>query len=200
MITAPSNRATPVFTFTQSLWAQQHELVSDAKAQAIIDEFSTNYVRLGKPRVRVDVNPTSASAASKTERTSDERQMARDVEKLMGRPLRSAGVVVVEPRNGTITIGTAPTEDTTAEITIEVLISNRPVNVTEVDGLKTYTVPEIHMTAVRVRDSRIIGQATSSDVINKAGGPAYAASHFTAQDITEVTTLALMDDMVQEAK
>ena len=56
------------------------------------------------------------------------------------------------------------------------------------------------MTAIRLQDAKMIGQASASDVMNKRGGVGYAGRTFGVEAITEATTLALMEDMLQEAK
>jgi hypothetical protein len=61
-------------------------------------------------------------------------------------------------------------------------------------------VPDITMTAIRLKDAKVIGQASASEVISRAGGPGYVARNFGVEDVTEATALALMDDMLREAK
>ena len=56
------------------------------------------------------------------------------------------------------------------------------------------------MTAIRLSDGRVLGQASAAEVINKAGGPALVARNFGVQDVTEATSLALMDDILRETK
>ena len=87
-----------------------------------------------------------------------------------------------------------------ADVALEVLISSRKVTVTEVAGDKTYTVPDIQATAIRLKDAKVIGQASAADLMNKAGGAALAARNCSVEDITEATALSLMEDMVGEAK
>ena len=83
-----------------------------------------------------------------------------------------------------------------ADIAIEVLISSRNLTVRGVAGDATYSVPDIQATAIRLSDSAIIGQASASDVLG-AGPPAgQIARRFGANDITEATAFALMEDMV----
>ena len=56
------------------------------------------------------------------------------------------------------------------------------------------------MTAIRLKDAKVIGQASASDVISRAGGPGYVARNFGVEDVTEATSLALMDDMLNGGK
>ena len=83
-----------------------------------------------------------------------------------------------------------------ADIAIEVLISNRNMTVPEVSGDATYTLPDIHATAIRLKDSAIVGQASSSDILGKGAQPGQVARQFDFRDITEATAIALMEDML----
>ncbi len=146
--------------------------------------------------------------------TLADRQTVRDVERLVARPLRTAGASLVDQNIASHINGDQPLAPSAimqsgsahdaiakvADVAIEVLISSRTVNVAEVSGNKTYTVPDITMTAIRLKDAKVIGQASASDVISRAGGPGYVARNFGVEDVTEATALSLMDDMLREAK
>ena len=152
----------------------------------------------------------------KTAPTLADRQTVRDVERLMGRPLRAGGATLVDQRVAAQRIGDRPLTSltleneqarkdreavgTVADVVLEVLISSRNVTVQEISGDKTYTVPDIQVTAIRLKDAKVLGQASAADVINRAGGPAVAARNFGVEDITEATALALMQDMAREGK
>lgn len=146
-----------------------------------------------------------------------DRQTVRDVERLMGRPFRDVGATLVDQGIAAQLIGDRPLEGLTAEndqarkdreavgkiadVAVEVLISSRQVSVPELTGgYRNYNIPDIQATAVRLSDSKIIGQASSADVIRKAGNPAYAARNYTVEAITEATAFALMDDIAAGAK
>lgn len=148
--------------------------------------------------------------------TLADRQTVRDVERLMGRPLRAAGATLVDQRVAGQIMENRPLDSLSgeteqarkdraavnqiADVVLEVLISSRNITVPEISGNRTYTVPDIQVTAIRLKDSKVIGQASATDVLNRAGGPAMAARNFSPQDITEATALALMNDMLQETK
>jgi hypothetical protein len=152
----------------------------------------------------------------KTAPTLADRQTVRDVERLMGKPMRAAGATLVDQRVAAELISdrpfsaTGPANDQAgrdreavgkiADVAIEVLIASKNVNSQEISGTKTYTVPDLQATAIRLKDSKIIGQASASDVMNKAGGPEAVARNYGVQDITEATALALMQDILSEAK
>lgn len=252
---APPVSAVPEYVYEQKLVNDHVQLIPADQGQTIVDEFRTNYVKLGSPKFLIFVNrelvddksglklsgrtekivsnaaknpdgkdSTGTKATvkntyqddSKAAPTLADRQTVRDVERLMGRPLRSAGATLVDQHVasqliGSLTPGTLSTESEVArkdreaaakvaDVVIEVLISSRNITVREIVGEKNYTVPDIQMTAIRLSDAKILGQSTAGDVMNKAGGAAIAARNFTVQDITETTTLALMDDISQEQK
>jgi hypothetical protein len=150
------------------------------------------------------------------ETTLADRQTTRDVERLIGRPLRAAGATVVDQHVAAEMIGGRPLNALNAEtdqarkdreavgqiadVAVEVLVSSRTVTVPGVAGDKVYTVPDIQMTAIRLKDAKMIGQVAASDIINKVGGPSFAARHFDVESITEATALALMDDMGHEVQ
>jgi hypothetical protein len=154
----------------------------------------------------------SAAAASPT---LADKQTARDVERLMGRPLRTAGAALVDQRVATQLIADAEIPHfqiqgeseiarkdraalaKIADVVIEVLISSRQATVPGVSGDRTVTVPDIHVTAIRLSDSTILGQASASDVIGRAGN---ATGTFGPAEITETTALALMEDMMTGVK
>jgi hypothetical protein len=252
----------PIYHYEQKPLAHLPVIIDPQQAEIIVDEFRTNYVSLGSPRIliyvnrdlvetspglkitdrteRVETTSTSSSAASsdtnaaatnatittrtvanntyqdngKNIPTLADRQTVRDVERLVARPLRTAGATLVDQTVAAQLTGDRPLASSTlmqsgsardavgriADVVLEVLISSRNVTVAEVSGSKTYTVPDITMTATRLKDGKVIGQASASDVISRAGGPGYVARNFGVEDVTEATALALMDDMLREGK
>jgi hypothetical protein len=238
-------------------------LIAPQEAQVIVDNFRSNYAKLGSPRIliyvnrelvgdraglklsaraeKVDItrtvnNPGATNAADRNATvvshstanntysagggtsapTLADRQTVRDVERLMGGPFRAAGAALVDQRVAAALMGDRPLDSLTlqneqarkdreavnkiADVALEVLISSRQVKVTELAGDRTYPVPDIQATAIRLSDAKVVGQASAADVINKAGGPAFAARNFGVENITEATALALMEDMGGEAK
>jgi hypothetical protein len=148
------------------------------------------------------------------ELTLADKQTVRDVERLFGRPLRLGGVSLADQWVATQLIGdkplkafTTPTEGeaarkdrealaTIADVVLEVLISSRNVVAPEVSGDKVYQVPDIQATAIRLSDSKILGQATAADIIGKDRFAGRIARNFDVRDIAEATALSLMEDMM----
>lgn len=146
--------------------------------------------------------------------TLADRQTVRDVERLFGRPLRHGGAKLADQRVATQMIAskniqsfTLPTEGDQArkdrqalnkvtDVVLEILISSRPLQVLKISGTETLTVPDIQATAVSLKDSAIIGQATASDVLGQDRFAGRIARNFGVPEITEATALALMEDMM----
>lgn len=211
----------PVYNYERKPVAHLPVIIDPQQAQVIVDEFRTNYSLLGSPRILVYVNrylfkaqPDTNAAATNQTITLANRQTVRDVERLVARPLRAAGASLVDrdavallnsnqpPVSSSLT-QSGPAHDAlarVADVVVEVLISSHTVTVNEVSGNKTYTVPDITMTAHRLKDAKVIGHVSASEVISRAGGPGYVARSFGVEDVTETTALALMDNMLREAK
>ena len=141
-----------------------------------------------------------------------DKQTVRDVERLFGRPLRMGGATLTDQRLATQLIpdksfkslnteGEAARKDREAlskitEIVIEVLISSKNIQVSEVAGDRIYAVPDIQATALRLSDAKIMGQSSSSDIIGKERYASYIARTFDVREIAEATALALMEDLM----
>lgn len=152
----------------------------------------------------------------KSEPTLADRQTTRDVERLVGRPLRGGGASIVDQPLASQLIEGRPIESLgteteqarkdreavgkIADVVIEILMSSRNVVVPEISGDITYSVPDLQMTAIRLQDAKVIGQASASDVMNRRGGAGYATRTFGVEAITEATALALMENMTQDTK
>jgi hypothetical protein len=149
--------------------------------------------------------------------TLADRQTVRDVERLFGRPFRAAGANLADQKVAASLLADKPLDTfaagagdqarkdrdalvNVADIAVEVLVSSRQVTVSNVSGDEVVTVPDIQATAIRLKDSAIIGQASSSDILGKDQQAGRLAQHYDVRDITEATALALMQDMLTGAK
>jgi hypothetical protein len=142
--------------------------------------------------------------------TLADQQTVREIERLFGRAFRHAGAQLADQtvaaamlpaQPGTPLAGEQAARDrqalaNVADLAIEVLISSRNLAVPEVSGDATYSVPDIQATAIRLKDAAIVGQAAASDIIGRGTQAGRVARQFTAQEITEATALALMEDML----
>lgn len=141
------------------------------------------------------------------------RRLAREIEQAFGRRLRSAGAALADQKVATALIADRPLRDfvtptegeqarkdrdalaRVADVVIEILIANRDVTVSRVSGTATRLQPEIHATAIRLSDARVMGQAISSD----AGGSSPERSQtlrLGSRAVADATALQLMDDML----
>jgi hypothetical protein len=146
--------------------------------------------------------------------TLADKQTVREVERLFGRVFRNGGATLADQKNAAALleekangrlVGDAAAKDRAAlakiaDFAIEVLISSRNLTVPELAGDKTYSVPDIQATAIRLKDSAIVGQASASDILGKDMQTGRIMRQFDARDITEATAIALMEDMLTGAK
>ncbi len=144
--------------------------------------------------------------------TLADRQTVRDIERLFGRPLRVGGAKLADQRVVAQLIADRPADHfiagndeaarkdrealaKIADVVLEVLITSRPLVLAGIAGDETYAVPDIQVTAVRLADGAIIGQATARDVMGKDRDAGRVVRVFDVSDIAEATALALMEDI-----
>ncbi|MEN9576280.1 MAG: hypothetical protein RL514_4135 [Verrucomicrobiota bacterium] len=154
---------------------------------------------------------------ARPEPTLADKQTARDVERLFGRPLRLGGAALADQRIATQLIpnrrldeildtnGEAARKDREAlakiaDVALEVLISSRQLVIREVSGDKVYQVPDIQVTAIRLTDAAILGQASASDILGRDRYAGRIVTNFDVREITEAVALALMEDMTLTVK
>jgi hypothetical protein len=143
--------------------------------------------------------------------TLADRQTVRDVERLFGRPLRAGGASLADQRVASQLIADRPlaefigSTDTPqarkdrealgriADAVIEVLVSSKTVQSGTISGTETITIPDIQATAISLKDSKILGQASSADVTGRVH-PAQLG-RFSVNEVAEATVLVLMEDM-----
>ncbi len=149
------------------------------------------------------VNGTNQySTAGGGEASLADRQTVRDIERLFGRVFRNGGASLVDSRTAAALAASAGPNDQAsrdralsqvADIAIEVLVSSKTITVPSVAGDTMVTAPDIQATAIRLKDSAIIGQASATDVL---GRNPQLARRFGPPDIIEATALALVEDML----
>ena len=117
------------------------------------------------------------------------KQTKREVERLFGRPLRMAGVTLMDADLTNL-----------PEVSFEVLISEREITVNGIKGRQSHSVADISVTATRKADGRIIGQATVLDLFPRRSTAARMLQRYDIQQLTEATALALMKDISSSAQ
>jgi hypothetical protein len=149
--------------------------------------------------------------------TLADKQTTREVERLLGRPLRYAGAALADQKSAAALIAdrpldhfTAPTDEAArkdrealakvADIVLEALVSTRPAKVVGVASDEIVQVPDIQLTAIRLSDSAVLGQASSVDVLGKDQQAGNLAKKYDIREITEATALALLEDITVTTK
>jgi len=117
------------------------------------------------------------------------QQTKREVERLFGRPLRMAGVTLVDAAQTNL-----------PELSLEILISERDLKVVGLNGERSYTVPDIQVTATKAADGTIVGQASVLDLFPQPGAAARILMRYDIRQLTEATALSLMRDMSATAQ
>ncbi|HEU5081246.1 MAG TPA: hypothetical protein VFT72_18685 [Opitutaceae bacterium] len=157
------------------------------------------------------------SSADRAAPTLTEKLTTREIETLFGRPFRAAGAKLADQKTASSLLADLPMDQLTvstsdaarrdrealqkiADVAIEILVSSRNVKTVAVSGDKTTSVPDIQVTAIRLSDAAVLGQASASDILGRDQAAAKLASEFGARDITEATALALMEDITQGTK
>lgn len=164
---------------------------------------------------------TTPITRSAPELSLADKQTTRDIERLVGKPFRYVGAPITDQKTAASLISEIELDTTNrtsliyalrndatrkdreallkiTDVVIEVLVSTRTVNIAQVSGDRTVTLPDIQMTAIRLSDSAIIGQATASDILNRM--PPANAVTVNINDLVEATTFNLMSDMIATAK
>ena len=86
------------------------------------------------------------------------------------------------------------------ELTFEVLISERELVLQGISRKENITVPDIQVTALRLADARIVGQASVLDLFARKEQAAYMLRRYDLRQLTEATALALMQDIATTAE
>jgi hypothetical protein len=169
----------------------------------------------GPGETRGEIRTVEADQAYRAEGTAPptlaDRQTMRDIERLMGRPLRAGGARLADPRIVAALLEDQSLDDflalgredarrerealrEAADVVIEVLISSREVTLPSWAGDDTRLVPDLQVTAIRLADGAILAQAAATDILGRDRDMGPIVRHFEVRDIVEATALALMED------
>lgn len=206
------------------LFFVNRELVDEASNLKITARTEKTQVKVSGSENSTTSGKTTQVSAKNTYAASEkastpiaDRQTVREVERLFGRPFRYAGASLADQKIAASLIAdksidnfVAPNNEAArkdrealakiADIVIEVLVSSRNITVTGIAEDTVVASPDIQVTAVRLSDSAIIGQASSTDILGKDQQAGRLARQFDVRDITEATAFALMEDMTLSAK
>jgi hypothetical protein len=192
------------------------ELVGDSQALKLTGH-TESYTQTEKAGVDTSLKTRGSNTYEVKKDTAPslaDRQTVREIERLFGRVFRNAearladqavAVALLPDEPGRRLLGDQAAKDRealakVADIAIEVLITSRNLAVTMISGDQLVQVPDIQVTAIRLKDAAIVGQASASDVLGKGAEAGRKARQYDVQEITEATALALMEDMLIGAK
>ena len=216
-VTVPGVSPAVIYVYDQKPVSARPYLIAPDQAQSIINRFKDEYKKLGSPRFIIDVNrqlivvsTNIYSIRGAQEAPLPDRQTTRDVERLFGRPLRMAGVLLADQGVASQLIASRSLDRLTtgsdqadrdrealgkvADVVLEILISSKDTPVAELAGDRIYSVPDIQATAIRLSDAKILGQATAADLIGQGPVAGQAVRNFGIREIAEATALSLMED------
>lgn len=200
---APADDGQRVYNSATALPQQQH-------AGEIISGFRPAYEKLGSPRIVFYINRDLKHAARASASLAD-RQTARDIERIAARPFIQAGATLADqsvlpgPKTAKVAKdakdapAAAEPAPPAADVAIETLVTSRQVSLPSVSGQAgAIAVPDIQMTAIRLSDSAILGQATAADIVSQI--PPAMLGSLNVHDALEATALNLMSDITARAK
>jgi len=222
-IPAPKSTPPPIVYQQRSYPPALRPLVTPEQASSVVPKFQSAYVQWGLPRLLISVNReildgTIASGSTNvvaslevlplTPQRLADFQTSREVERLFGRPLRMASVQLVDfqagadwlTANGGLTAADRRHRlASLADVAIEVLISARPPAPPRWAGDTAVSVPDIQVTAIRLSDSQVVGQASASDILSGNARAVELTRLHGTPAIVEATAFALMEDMAKSA-
>jgi hypothetical protein len=142
-----------------------------------------------------------------------DKQILFNVERSFSAPLRSGGAALVDIPAAVLLLPDKPEQDPsgmgtqgrkerealmkTADEAVQILITTQPIVVFR--GLTTNLIrdiPDVQAKAIRLSDSRILGQATASDFIGSNSRTFRLLRMVGRDEIVKATSLALMDDIM----
>lgn len=223
VVPAPRPPAVPIIYEQRQYGPSIAPLVTPVQASNVIRRFEAIYAGWGHPRLLISVNReildgTAAvessgttngpvSAAWTPEKLAD-FQTSREVERLFGYPLRMASAQIIDYQTAADWLSAHPgltASDrriqlmSVADLVIEVLISARPNCEARWPGDVPVAVPDVQATVIRLADSRIMGQASASDLLGSPTRATQLTRTHGVPAIVGATALALVEDMAKTA-
>ena len=206
-VAAPASQNETVRTDNQRLYGTEGaQLPQYTHAAQIINDFRPVYEKLGKPRFVFYINRDLKGKAQShmkphsTKTKLTDKQTARDIERIAAQPFIQAGATIADQATATaLASGAAEPAPASNDVAIETLVTSRQVIIPSISGNdSTVTIPDIQMTAVRLSDAAILGQATANDIINQL--PPASLGVLGVQEALEATAFNLMGNITARAK
>ncbi len=169
-------------------------LVTPQEAREIVGRFKAAYKKMGSPRLLLFVSDAPVAGLAN-------RPGTQEVERRFRHPWHQAGANLVDQKNAAqLLAGKSTTEFITATDTPQARQDRETLGkqadvVIEISLVEILpaSLPEIQTIAIRLSDSKILGQAASSEVTKRVP-PAVLAAQSTPE-LIEATALALMEDL-----
>ncbi len=164
-------------------------LFSADKSRKFISDFGALYVEKGKPTptFAIRINPMPDGSRSATNEIR-EAQARADCVRYFGRPLREGGIKLVDE---------AVNPGSKVDIMLNALVSWRTIQITGFNGEKIEkSVPDVQVTAIRVADGVVLGQAGTADLIGQRQDSWVTVERVGVPELMRATALVLLEDMV----
>ena len=214
------------YVYTVSPAVPLSQIYNAQQAQQIVEDFRAAYVKLGAPRININVNlPQGALEVPQIPTVSVGGTPQIDPATGLPIPVGVGGAApAAAPRIfDTDELSTRqtkrevellfgrplrlagatlidPAQTNLPELTLEILLGEREIKVPGINGPKSHTVPDIIVTATRAADGQVLGQATVLDLFKHQAAAARMLQRYNIQQLTEATALALMKDIASTAK
>ena len=214
------------YMYTVSPAVPLSQIYNAQQAQQIVEDFRAAYVKLGAPRININVNLPQGTFEVPQIPTVGVGGTPQ-IDPATGLPM-PVGVGGAAPTAAPRIFDTAelstrqtkrevellfgrplrlagatlidPAQTNLPELTLEILLGEREIKVPGINGPKSHTVPDIIVTATRAADGQVLGQATVLDLFKHQAAAARMLQRYNIQQLTEATALALMKDIASTAK
>ena len=180
--------APKTYDYTQKVETSK-TLFSTDKSRRFVSEFGALFAGKGKPALTfaIRVNPMPDGSRS-TPSQFDDAQARADLMRHFGRPLREGGLKLVDE---------AASPGSKIDIALNLLISWRTIPITGFNGeAVNKVVPEVQVTAIRLTDGAIMGQAGTVDLIGQRQDSWVTVERVGVPEVMRATALVLLEDMV----
>ncbi len=176
------------YDYTQKVETSKTLFNAD-KSRHFVSEFGALFAGKGKPAptFAIRVNPMPDGSRT-TPSQFDDAQGRAELVRYFGRPLREGGIKLVDE-------ATSPASK--IDIALNLLISWQTLQITGFSGeAVNKVVPEVQVTAIRVVDGAIIGQAGTVDLIGQRQDSWVTVERVGVPEVMRATALVLLEDMV----
>lgn len=184
----PRTEAPKSYVYNQKVVTSKTLFNAD-KSRKFISDFGALYVEKGKPTptFAIRINPMPDGSRSVPSDFRNEQATA-DCVRYFGRPLREGGIKLVDE---------AVNPGAKVAIVLNVLVSWRAIQITGFNGeTVNKSVPDVQVTAIRLADGAVLGQAGTADLIGVRQDSWVTVERVGVPEVMRATALVLLEDMV----